>query len=170
MEFRDSKTVGNSTIISNLRNSQREDVHRMCTSLLSCSVEQPANVKSAINQITILRIHHQITRIIRYLDLMDKLEEKLYSCIENSLDSIDPLDSTNNNWTMLLHVQEKLQKQMIESHKLLQPYLDLGEFSITDLLPVSDSADSTDSILLSPESREKLRNSAQAALIALNVG
>ena len=56
---------------------------------------------------------------------------------------------------------------MINSHKLLQPYLELEDFSITELMPNTE-AETT--LIMSAESREKLRNNAQAALVALNAG
>lgn len=147
---------------------QCEGVSRMRASLLSCSVENPAATKQAINQITVLRIYHQITRIIKYLDLMDKLEAKLYSSIEHTVEVSDEMNPST--WMMLLKIQERMQQLMIDSHKLLQPYLDLDEFSITDLMPVTSKDEPNNTLLMPAESREKIRNNAQAALIALNVG
>ena len=57
---------------------------------------------------------------------------------------------------------------MIESHKLLQPYLDIQEFSIADL---SDSTQETPitSHIMSPEDRDRLRSKAQAVLYQLEM-
>lgn len=164
----DFKTVEGTSAYDAIRSVQREDVARMRTSLLSCSIENPISTKIALQQITILRIHHQISRIIRYLDLMDKLEEKLYDSIENTIDRASTEDP--GTWMMLMRTQERLQASMIESHKLLQPYLDISDFSITELLPESsESADAT-TLLIPSESRETIRNKAQAVLLALNAG
>lgn len=151
-----------------LRNFQREGVSRMRTSLLSCSVENPSSTKQAINQITVLRIYHQITRIIKYLDLMDKLEEKLYDSIEHTIDNSD--EANPATWMMLIKIQERMQQLMIDSHKLLQPYLDLDSLSITELMPAQSDTETTNTLVMTAESRERLRNNAQAVLLSLNVG
>lgn len=164
----DSKTVGVSFSNNALRTIQNEDVSRMRTSLLSCSVENPASLKTALNQITVLRIHHQISRIIKYLDLMDELEDKLYQSIEHTISVSD--EANPSTWMMLLKIQERMQQLMIDSHKLLQPYLDLDMISITDLMPTTSEVETNNTILMSAESREKIRNNAQAALIALSAG
>lgn len=145
---------------------KREDVARMRTSLIACSIENPTATKHAIQQITVLRIYHQVARIVKYLELMDKLEDKLYSSIECTINNA--ADANPSTWMMLLNIQEKLQKNLLESHKLLQPYLDLEEFSITDLLPAEQSIPTNQ--LMPPESRERIRNTAQAVLAQLDVG
>ena len=146
--------------------AQKEGVARMRTSLLSCMVTDNGTITSrAINNITALRIYHQIARIIKYLDLMDKLEDKLYESIERNIDNMNP-DSIDT-MEVLLEVQTKLQKSMIESHKLLQPYMDLQDMSIVDLVAVStaDEESSNSEISLLPsESRDRIRNSAQSLL------
>ena len=163
----DFKTVEDATTkpVDPLRSLQREGVSRMRTSLLSCSMENSSSIKQAINQVTVLRIYHQVTRIIRYLDLMDKLEEKLYESAEFTILTADPTEL--ETLTTLIKIQERLQESMINSHKLLQPYLELEDFSITELMPNTE-AETT--LIMSAESREKLRNNEQAALVALNAG
>lgn len=162
----DFKTFGGSN--DPLRKVQREGVSRMRASLLSCSMDNLSNTKLAIQQVTVLRIYHQITRIIKYLDLMDKLEEKLYDSIENTIDAADSYNPST--WMMLIKIQERMQELMIQSHKLLQPYLELEDFNISDLLPAPSDDESTNTSIMSSESREKIRNNAQAVLIALNAG
>lgn len=146
---------------------QKEDVARMRTSLLCCS-DDPNTSVNAMKKITILRVYHQISRIIRYLEMMDKIESKLYESIDYRLDNIDTHNTTA--WMQLLNLQERLQRNMIESHKLLQPYLNVKEFSMDDLtssaLPQPGSSDS----IMSRESRDKLRSSAQQILEALGEG
>ena len=146
--------------------AQKEGVARMRTSLLSCMATDNGTITSrAINNITALRIYHQIARIIKYLDIMDKLEDKLYESIESNIDNMNPSDI--NTMEVLLEVQTKLQKSMIESHKLLQPYMDLQDMSIVDLVAVSTAdEESTNSeiSLLPSESRDRIRTSAQSLL------
>ena len=152
-----------------LYKAQKEGVARMRTSLLSCLNDDSGAITSrAINNITVLRIYHQIARIIKYLDLMDKLEDKLYESIEHNIDNMKPDDISTME--ILLDVQTKLQKSMIESHKLLQPYMDLQDMSIVDLMAVQADASETASgemSLLPSESRDRIRNSAQSVLEAL---
>lgn len=163
----DFKTVEDATTkpVDPLRSLQREGVSRMRTSLLSCSMENSSSIKQTINQVTVLRIYHQVTRIIRYLDLMDKLEEKLYESAEYTILTADPTEL--DTLATLMKIQAQLQDSMINSHKLLQPYLELEDFSITELMP---NTKAETSLIMSAESREKLRNNAQAALVALNAG
>lgn len=162
------ETVGNTgnQLISKdtLLNKQREDVAKMRASLLCCS-EDPYQSTVAMQNITVLRVYHQMSRIIRYLDLMDKLEDKLYQSIECQIEKMD-IQNTST-WMMLLNMQERLQKNIIESHKILQPYLNVQEFNIKDLSPVVVSANSEGDSILSRESRDKLRSSAQQVLAIL---
>lgn len=148
---------------------QKEDVARMRAALLSCSSTNlsSSTAKMALKNITAMRIYHQIARIIKYLELMDKLEDKLYRSLENTIESMD--ENSIATWTLLLKAQESLQKQMIESHKLLQPYLDLQSLDIIDMIPDQDKDTSNvTSSLISADSREKLRNAANMVLNSIN--
>lgn len=153
-------------LLDPLYEKQREGVAHMRASLLACT-NNPAMAKQAINNITVLRIYHQIAKIIRYLEMMDKIEEKMYAAIDRTLENSNA--NTPSTWMVLLDLQERLQKTMIESHKLLQPYLDLQDYTVMDLTAQSaDTGDNPVATVLDAESREKLRNSAQAVLIELN--
>ena len=99
--------------------------------------------------------------------IMDKLEDKLYSSIDATIDNAN--ENSPSTWMMLLNIQERLQKTMIESHKLLQPYLDIQEFSIVELTAQSVD-DNSRPMILNADSRDKIRSSAQAALEALQAG
>ena len=163
------ETVGNAEsavkISDPLYSKQREDVAKMRTSLLACS-EDPVTSTKALQNITVLRVYHQISRIIRYLEMMDKIEEKLYESLDYRLDHMDVENPTS--WIMLLNVQERLQKNLIDSHKLLQPYLNVEEFSLQSLMPtVNSSVESGVAAVLPKSSRDKLRQSAQQVLAAL---
>ncbi len=154
-------------ILDPLYRHQKEGVSRMRTSLLACS-DDPITTKRAIQNITTMRVYHQIARIIKYLELMDKLEDKLYKALEHTIDNAK--EDSMSTWMMLLNAQERLQKTMIESHKLLQPYLDIQEFSIVELTSNNEEVNSTNSnILIGAESREKIRTRAQEVLAQLVV-
>ena len=150
---------------------QREDVAKMRTSLLACVDDNGYPTKQAINNITVMRVYHQIARIIRYLDLMDKLEDKLYSAIEVQINDADLFD--DGTVARLLTIQERLQKTMLESHKLLQPYLDIQEFNVVDLTASASTATSASAVaadIMKPEDRDRLRSNAQAVLVELQSG
>lgn len=152
-------------VLDPLYSAQKEGVARMRTSLLSCiSADSGSITSKAINNITVLRIYHQISRIIRYLDLMDKLEDKLYDSISYHIDHMDARDLSTME--VLLEIQTKLQKSMIESHKLLQPYMDVQDLSIVDLVAVSSESNESfgEMSLIPSESRDKIRTSAKSLL------
>lgn len=159
------ETVDNSnTVVENpIVAKQKEDVAKMRTSLLSCSKENGVSTMRAIQDITVMRVYHQLTRIIRYTEMMDKLEDKLYSAMDYQIDNSDVTDP--NTLMMLMGIQEKLQKAMIDSHKLLQPYMDLQDFSVVDLVSTTDSTDNPISQkLMTSESRDKVRYAAQGVI------
>ena len=97
---------------------------------------------------------------------MDKLEDKLYQSMETAIDCTDVHDP--NSWARLLKMQERLQQCMIESHKLLQPYLDIEDLSIADLIPTTEDLSTNNTLYMTAESRESLRNNAQALLTSLS--
>nr|DAQ11290.1 MAG TPA: hypothetical protein [Bacteriophage sp.] len=148
-----------------LREKQKQDVAAMRTSLLASHMD-PSLTTTSMKNIAVLRVYHQMNRIIQYTELMDKLEAKLYEALEYQIDNADTTRPTT--WMQLLHVQEQLQKNMIESQKLLQPFLDLTEYTVDNAEVVDTQAENT--IALDANSREKLRNSARAVLHQLNVG
>lgn len=144
---------------------QNESISRMRNALLSLSIEDSTSVKTTIQQITVLRIYHQLVRIVKYLDIMDKLEDKLYESIDAQLMTMDAYDSSTMQ--ELLLVQASLQKSMIESHKLLQPYLEIENLSIGELMP--DTTTDAKTSIIPETSREKLRIAAQTLLSELDV-
>ena len=161
----ESKTVS-AGMDMELYTEQTRYVEQMRDNLLSFNKSDPNSAVKAIQNITILRVYHQLSRIIRYTELMDKLEDKMYESIDSSLDSMQPEEAST--WIRLVTLQEKLQKSMIESHKLLEPYLNLEALSIVESQHSDESPDqSFTSIILDQQSREKLRSSAQEVLAAL---
>ena len=162
---KDIETVKSSEPISDtLYEKQQRDVAAMRTSLLACT-DNASLTRAALQNISILRVYHQVSRIIRYLDLMDKLELKLYSSIEYTIDNADPTRATT--WMQLLSIQERLQASMLQSHKLLQPYLNIEEFQIMDVVQTEAPSEEGSGLLLSSDSRERLRTQAQKVLAEL---
>ena len=148
-----------------LYTSQLNDVADMRSQLLAIDKNDPGSARKALQNITILRVYHQISRIIRYTELMDKIEDKIYNSIEMNLDQMDDADPVT--FLRLMNVQEKLQKSMIESHKLLEPYLDFENLNVVDVTPQQDPSQTFTAMILDQESREKIRTSAQQVLSAL---
>ena len=162
--MRDVKTVDNPpiSITDPLIAKQQEDVAKMRTSLLCCNGD-PYSISQTIQKVTAMRVYHQVTRIVKYLDTMDRIEEKLYESIDYRLDTIDVTNSMS--WATLLRLQEQLQKNMIESQKLLDPYLNSKNYFIDEVQVVQEVPDGAS--ILSKSSRDKLRTSAQQVLAIL---
>jgi hypothetical protein len=170
-----SETVGNAitdeknNYLNPLMTRQREGVARMRTALLASTDDNTVTMRQAIQNITAMRIYHQLSRIIKYTELMDSLEDKLYESISDTIVTSNSSDPTT--WLALLNIQERLQKSMIESHKMLQPYLDVGEFSVVDLVDasVTDEAVDEKGLAISSQSRDNIRIKAQAILSQIEV-
>lgn len=149
-----------------LFDKQKQDVADMRASLLSFSQDtDPLSAKYAMQRITVMRVYHQISRIIKYTEMMDKIEEKLYESIDKALDSMNT--DSPSTWITLLNIQEKLQKSMIESHKLLQPYLDPELFSSVTIIQAPETEPDYQKMLIDQDSREKIRTGAQSVLAAI---
>ena len=150
---------------------QKEDVANMRASLLLCSSNSDLDtVTTALNNITIMRIYHQLSRIIRFTEMMDKIEEKLYDSIDSFISFADVDDS--DTWKTLLFIQEKLQSTIIDSHKLLAQYLESPALN-ADILTLTNNtvnADNTNMLTIDKDSRNRLRDSAQQILVELNRG
>lgn len=155
------------TVIDPVYQKQKETVAKMRASLLASADDNTISTRSVIQNITSLRVYHQLARIVKYLDMMDKLEDRIYQSIDYVLDSSLPSDT--GSLTSLISIQAQLQKTMIESHKMLQPYLDLQEFTVVDL--ASDSTEDVESpIIASPDVRDRLRTNAKNIMKQLNGG
>ena len=151
-----------SGIVDSIYAAQKERVSRMRSNMLSCS-DDPVTSRQAMQNVTVLRVYHQVARIIKYLELMDKLEDKLYESIEYEIDTADIQNETT--WIKLLTIQQKLQKTMLDSHKLLEPYLNAQEFQVVELVPANtESSAEGAAALMSASDRDKLRTNAQNIL------
>ena len=159
----EAKTVSSGMVDIYAR--QCEDVASMRTSLLAFDRTDPLAAKKAIQNITVLRVYHQISRIIRYTEVMDKLEDKMYNSIDHTLDEMDEYDE--NTWVRLVQLQERLQRSMIASHELLQHYLDFETLSVVDVHQNVAPEASFGSVVADQSSREKIRDSALQVIAEL---
>ena len=167
-----TKTVGGSLLpekpsnFDPLNSLKRESLDRMKAALLSTALDDPLSTVTAMRQITVMRAYHQVVRIVQYLDIMDKLEEALYNSIEREIETIEFSDSNLHSITKLLTIQEKLQKSIIESNKLLAPYLEMEQYpafnEVESSTPVSANILEIDDM-----KREQLRESASSILSEL---
>lgn len=156
----EAKTVSGSSSSTDLLVEQASDVANMRASLLSFNKSDPNAARKAIQNVTILRVYHQLERIVRYTEMVDKIEDKIYQSIDAKLMNADPDDETL--CYSLIPLQERLQKMMIESHKLLEPYLALEQIAVLDVQQQeADPATSFASMILEQESRERVRTGVQ---------
>lgn len=161
----DAKTVGGPDDLA-LFSEQARDVQNMRAALLSFDKGDPQAAAKAIKNVTLLRVYHQVESIVRYTEMIDKLQDRIYQSIDAKLLNADPDDETL--CYSLIPLVERLQKNMIDSHKLLEPYLNFEQLSSFEIPQSSDPADSFASMILDQESREKVRTSAQQVLAAIS--
>lgn len=104
---------------------------------------------------------------------MDKIEQKLYQVIDMTLDKMDPTyidENTSSCLSMLLTLQQKIQQSMIDSQKLLDPYLNMDTLKYIDISVETEQSNDSGLIageVLDSSSRKRLREGAQAALTAI---
>lgn len=162
------KTFEDHMAVDPLMRKQKQDVAKMRTSLLACDAD-PRHATTALKNVAVLHVYHQMSRIVRYTEMCDKLEEKLYACMENVIDNADETSPFAMN--TLMNIQERLQKLIIESNKLLAPYMNVAEFVEENTQEIVDDENVVSTtISLDSAKREKLRNSAKEVLKQLNVG
>lgn len=153
------------TKVDVLYEQQKQDVANMRSALLDCNRTDANSVKSAMRNILIMRIYHQIARIIKFTEQMDKIEAKMYRELDAQLadDSWVGMDAL----IPLITIQERLQKVMVESQKLLDPYMDMQQFMVVDVEAQAEDDDSFGAKILSQSSRQNIRESARQILTLL---
>lgn len=160
-----AKTVSSTTSLD-LLSEQAKDVGNMRRALLTFDKNDPNAARKAIQNVTLLRVYHQLERIVRYTEFIDKLEDRIYQSLDMKLMNADPDDE--DIWFTLIPVQERLQRMMVESHKLLEPYLSMEQLTALDVPKEEDPANSFTSMLLEQESREKVRTGVQQLMAIIN--
>lgn len=168
------KTVGDSeteasietpeTFVDPILKEQKEQAEQMRSALLTCKKNDITSAKVALQNIAVLQVYHQVARIIRYTELMDRIEDKLYDSIDMNLAQMDECDPST--MMMLLKVQAQLQESMVLSQKLLEPYMNIDLASIAPPVEITE-ATSFGAAIIPKESRNVIRNGAQALLTEL---
>ena len=150
------------TKVDLLYEQQKQDVANMRSALLDCNRTDAKSVESAMRNILIMRIYHQLARIIKFTEQMDKIAAKMYRELDSQLadDSWVGMDAL----IPLITIQERLQKVMVESQKLLDPYMDIKQFMVIDVENQADEDDSFGAKILNQASRQNIRESAQQIL------
>lgn len=151
-------------MIDPLLKEQKEQAAQMRAALLSCKKNDITSAKVALQNIAVLQVYHQVARIIRYTEVMDRLEDKLYESIDANLAQMDEFDPAT--MLTLVKIQGDLQKSMVMSQELLKPYMDIDLESIAPPVNI-DEATSFGAAILPKESRNAIRNGAQALLTEL---
>ena len=162
VEISDITTLENTDIKSadTLTVQQQSDVSAMRSALLNCDRGDATSVSFALQTIFSMRVFHQLSRLIKYTEHMDKIEQKMYESMDRFMDNLDETDTSG--WLVLMNAQEQLQRIMMNSQKLLEPYSNVSLY-----IPEQPVEDSFGSGLLDQKERKKLRESAQLILDTL---
>lgn len=162
VEISDITTLENIDIKSadTLTAQQQSDVSAMRSALLNCDRGDATSVSFALQTIFSMRVFHQLSRLIKYTEHMDKIEQKMYESMDRFMDNLDETDTSG--WLVLMNAQEQLQRIMMNSQKLLEPYANVSLY-----IPEQPVEDSFGSGLLDQKERKKLRESAQLILDTL---
>ena len=146
-----------------LLKEQKMYVDQMRDTLIKCNKIDVNSVKRSMQNTTVMRVYHQIGRIIKFTEMMDLLEDKLYESMIANLGEMDSYDP--NTLIMLTKLQAQLQETMVQSQLLIKPYLDLDLETI--MPPQELETNSFGAALISQESRNNIRTGAQALLTEL---
>lgn len=152
------------SLVDPLLREQQAQASQMREALLSCKKNDITSAKIALQNIAVLHVYHQVSRIIRYTEVMDRLEDKLYASIDANLAQMDEFDP--NTMILLTKIQSDLQKSMVASQELLKPYLDIDLASIAPPVEINEET-SFGAAIIPKESRNAIRNGAQALLTEL---
>lgn len=143
-----------------LADQQQSDVSAMRSALLDCDRSDAASVSFALQSIFSMRVFHHLSRLVKYTEYIDKIEQKMYESMDRFMDNLDATDTSG--WLVLMNAQEQLQKIMMNSQKLLEPYSNVSLY-----IPERPIEDSFGNGLLDQTERKKLRESAQLILDTL---
>lgn len=163
------KTVGgvpedtSLSIVDPLLVAQKDKVDSMRSAYMALNYNDLTDAKRTIQSVTVMRIYHQVGRIIHFTEVMDQLEDKIYDSILMNIGGMDSADPAT--MLMLLKVQSDLQNTMIQSQQLIKPYLDMDISTIAP--PVEMQETSFGVSIISQESRSNIRSGAQALLTEL---
>ena len=157
-------SVPTDSLVDPLLVAQTNQAAQMRSALLTCNTQDLTSAKVALQNIAVLQVYHQVARIIRFLEVLDRLDDKIYDSIDMNIGGMDSADPTT--MLMLVKVQGDLQKSMVLSQDLLKPYMDIDLESIAPPRDVTGES-SFGAAILPKESRNAIRNGAQALLTEL---
>ena len=163
VEGGDPENTDLSFSVDPLLKEQKLQIDQMRATYISFNKADPNSAKKALQNITVLRIYHQIGRIIKFTEMMDALEDKLYDSMISNIGQMDSFDPAT--LLTLVKVQAQLQETMVQSQLLIKPYLDMDIESIAPPIELEDT--SFGAAIISQESRNNIRNGAQALLTEL---
>ena len=163
-DSQDTLSTLDDDLVNPLLKEQQAQAAQMRDALLTCKKNDITSAKVALQNIAVLQVYHQVARIIRYTEVMDRLEDKLYSSIDANLSQMDDFDP--NTMILLTKIQGDLQKSMVLSQDMLKPYMDIDLESIAPPRDINDET-SFGAAILPKESRNAIRNGAQALLTEL---
>jgi len=152
------------TFIDPLLKEQKQQAEQMRSALLNCKKNDITSAKVALQNIAVLQVYHQVAKIIRYTEMMDRIEDKLYDSIDMNLSGLDSADPAT--MLLLLKVQSQLQESMVLSQKLLEPYMNIDLAAIAPPVEINENT-SFGAAIIPKESRNVIRNGAQALLTEL---
>ena len=157
-------TIEPDSLVDPLIFEQKEQANLMRKSLLTCRTGTISNAKVALQNIAVLQIYHEVARIIRFIEVMDRLEDKIYDSIDMNISGMESADPAT--MLMLVKVQGDLYKTMAMSQELLKPYMNIDLEAIAPMKDVNE--DIPFGVAIIPkESRTAIRNGAQALLTEL---
>ncbi len=157
-------TIEPDSLVDPLIFEQKEQANLMRKSLLTCRTGTISNAKVALQNIAVLQIYHEVARIIRFIEVMDRLEDKIYDSIDMNIGGMESADPAT--MLMLVKVQGDLYKTMAMSQELLKPYMNIDLEAIAPMKDVNE--DIPFGVAIIPkESRNVIRNGAQALLTEL---
>lgn len=164
VEISNIKTLENNDTKSAdaLTAQQQSDVSAMRSALLNCDRGDATSVSFALQIIFSMRVFHQLAKLIKYTEYMDKVEQKMYESMDRFMDNMEKTDDAGTGWLVLINAQDQLQKIMMNSQKLLEPYNNVSLY-----VPEQPVEDSFGNGLLDQHERKKLRESAQFILDTL---
>jgi hypothetical protein len=156
----DVNTFDSSSTPNPTYEQQKQGVSKMREALLA-SADGTMTVSTAMQRVTALRIFHQMNRVIQYTEMMDKLEAKLYEAMDFAITATDI--TNRHDMLILVGLQERLQKNFLDSQKMLQPYIEMGE-AFKNYVEYTEDNDILKDQLASPDGREHIRIAAQRVI------
>ena len=144
--------------------AQINQAAEMRTALLTCTTSDLRSAKVALQNIAVLQIYHEVAKIIRFTEQMDRWEDKLYDSMDMCIGGMDSADPAT--LMLMLKVQGDLYKTMVLSQELLKPYMNIDLEAIAPPKAINEDT-SFGAAILPRESRAVIRNGAQALLTEL---